>query len=351
MASAFATKRRENHDSPEARLSKVPCNHVGAGGGFDTLDDTIKNVTSAFDKERRKFKDELDQHLRLHQEELNRKDGECAEEIRKARSACAEEAQKALAYMKQIEELKSRHAGEIDDLKKSFAHELGTQKAQVDAAHHQRNGFHCSLEDAKKRFAAEKAEMELKIAKLQGSLDATDRGRREDFRNLERQLDDREARHRNQVISEITTSHKERLEAMKNLYESEGRNHLSELRVVYERKIASLESELAALKGDGETRKDIRKLVEAIPGLLEGIYSGTSQLGVFKTQVTEISAKTQEIHNQAIHLQGYMAAAMQRPGPVPPPQFVYYPPMQQHPAPVGRGRHGAFHSEPAHAAS
>ena len=339
--SAFATKRRESNDNPEARMSKVQCNHGGAGGGFDSLSDTIKNVTSAFDKERRKFKEELAHNMRLHHEELAMKDAECAEEIRKARADCAEEAQKVLAYMKKVDELRARHATELENHTIEHTRQVCLHKDATDSVQRERDSLCKSNE-----------ELRSKNKELSVLVDAAERYRREDFRVLERQIDERDARHRSQAMTDLVKTYEKRMEIFKSQMEAEGRAHLAELRTAYERKIASLEAELATLKNDADLRRDVRTLCEGIPGLLDSIYSGTAQLGVFKTQVTEISASAQDIRNQANQLQGFMsamqAAGVQRQAP--PPQFMYYPPPQQHPGPAGRARYPQFHPEPAPAA-
>jgi hypothetical protein len=343
-AGAFSScKRRESHENPDARLTKVQCNHLPAGGGFDMLDDTIQNVASALGRERTKYMDELAKKDAQCAEEIQKIRDDCAEQLRKSQAAVAEAQGRADSALKQLGDLQARHDAEIEQQSVAFAKELNKHKTELDASFRQR------LEEANAGSERIIKGLQLELAKAKAELETTQKNHRDDFRSYQRDFDEREARHRNNVITEMGKSYEKRLELIKHQFDSECRAQLAEQRTGYERRIATLETEVVGLKHDIELRREVRKACEALPPFLDGVYSATSQLGVFKTQVAEITAKAVEIGNQANHLQGYMTAlqsnAVQRP-----PQIFYYPPHPgaAMPTPAGRGRHGAFHAEAAH---
>jgi hypothetical protein len=352
--SAFQScKRRESHENPDARLSKVQCSH---GGGYDMLDDTIQNVASAIGRERSKYKDELDRCQRVHREELAKKTARCAEEIKKiqadateeitkARAASAEASIKAEEVLKEIETLKGRHSAEIDQQNLSFARELGKHKADAEAVHRQK------IEDICKTHDHLVKNLELDLAKVKAELETTNRYGRDMMRKFGQELDEREARHRNHAMSELNKTYEKRTESLQRQFEAECRAQLAEQRTGYECRIAALETEVACLKSDIELRREVRKFCESFPPVLDNLYNTNSQLGVLNTRINDFNGKTVEIGNQANQLQGIMIAlqstAVQRPAPV-----MYYPPMHPiphpHQPPSGRGRH-AFQVEGGHA--
>jgi len=348
----LSCKRRESHENPDARVSKVQCSH---GGGYDMLDDTIQNVASAIGRERSKYRDELDQFKRFHDEEMAKKDAQCAEEIRKIRAAASEDVAKAQAECEkagrktaQVEKnLKAREehfAAETDKQNLSFARELGKHKAEAEAAYRKK------LEDVTNIHDNIVKQLELELARVKAELETTRGYGRDTMRKFGQELDEREARHRHQAMTELTKTYEKRAESMKHQYDAECRAQLAEQRTAYERRIAMLETEVVGLKNDIELRRDVRKFCESFPPVLDTLYSTNSQLGVLTTRINEFNAKTIEIGNQANQLQGIMMAlqstAVQRP-----PPMMYYPPPHAHahphahpiphtaPAPVARGRH------------
>lgn len=358
-SSAFhSCKRRESHENPDARVSKVQCSH---GGGYDMLDDTIQNVASAIGRERSKYRDELEQFKRFHDDEMAKKDAQYAEEIQKiqaaasddiakARAETAEASRKTAEFSKELKAREDHYAAEADKQNLSFARELGKHKAEAEASYRKK------LEDVTNIHDNIVKQLELELAKVKAELDTTRGYGRDTLRKFGQELDEREARHRHQAMAELTKTYEKRAESMKHQFDAECRAQLAEQRTAYERRIVALETEVVGLKNDIELRRDVRKFCESFPPVLDTLYSTNSQLGVLSTRINDFSAKTAEIGNQANQLQGIMIAlqstAVQRP-----PPMMYYPPPHAHPhphsiphtapAPVGRGRH-AFQTDAGH---
>lgn len=361
---SLPVKRKETENF-DPRQTKAACNHGAAGGSVgnhgaaggsagNAFDESIRNVTHAFDSERRRFHDELRRKDFEHAEKIKKIQAEANAKVDKYMLDMGREGAKALDANRRLEELKKTHAAEMDKQSQSFETQLGQHKANSEASFRRQLDQLITEQGAEKKafeariaeLTADKKALEARIAEHAAAYAALERTTRDMLAHNERQLDEREYKQRSCALADLRTAQDERLKAVQMKFDAELRAQLCEQRIPYERKIAELNGKLDALTKDFGLRKDLQEVAKAVPQLLEGVYSASSQLGVFKTQVSDVSAKTAEIHDQANRFQGFVTAMQtlsgghrHLPGPQP---MMYYPP--QHPPP-SRVRHGAFHTE------
>ena len=294
-----------------------------------------------------------------HAEEIRRLRLDSDEELVRLRAECEEEKQKYAALAKRYDELKARHASELEKHQlrhakeleqhnQSFSRQISAVKASAEA------GFLKQMEQLTKSFEAEKQTLLIQIERRNAEIETTNRWRREDLRKVEQQLDDRQIKLNEQLVShnelavaQLTKTFDKRVEAVQAQCESECRIKLAEQKCDYDRRIAELEAQLAAKNQDVELWNELRKSNELMPQLLDGISYATPQLVGFKNSVAEIMTKAQDMNDHANRLQGFMTAwqmGMPRPPAMQPAVFFPAQP-PPHPAPGGRVRHGAFHTE------
>jgi len=230
-----------------------------------------------------------------------------------------------------------------------MAKEIKQQKVACEAAYKQK------LEDQMVISDRIKHNLDLEISKLKAVLETTERFRREDFRKIEQQLDDRESRHRLAAMTELSKNYEKQVQMIRQQYDSECRAKLAEQKTVYETDIAALKTEIVMLRKDLDSHKKMEKLVDLFETLLQNLYTASSQLAAIKTHSGEISDKTREIIEQANQFRGFMAAWQRPPVMFYPPPLGQQAPPQPHPpqphlpGPGPRVRHGAFSADVPHA--
>lgn len=348
-------KRREPHDNFDPKPSKAaaPSEPVS---NFDSFNTAMKEMSSAYDKERQKMKNKHEADLisrdanhALHIEKLK---AEHADELLRLRSECEEGKQKYAGIVKRYDELKMRHAKELEQNHQSFSHQINAVKASTEA------GYIKQIEQLTKNFEAEKQMLQIQIERRNAEIETTNRWRREDLRKVEQQLDDRQTKlnaqlvsHNELAVAQLTKTFDKRVEAVQAQCESDYRIKLAEQKGEYDRRIAELEAQLAAKHQDVELCNELRKSNELMPQLLDGISYATPQLVGFKNNVAEIVARAQDMNDHANRLQGFMTGwqmGMPRGPPMQP--AVFFPSVPPQPQPPhhgssGRVRHGAFHTE------
>ena len=352
-SSAFVPcKRREASDDLDSRASKVACVN-DKNSSFDVFNAAIKDMSIAYDRERQKIKEK-------HQADLTNKDAQHALEIEKAKTDRAEELtmlraevederQKYAALVRRYDDLKARHAKELEQQNQNYSRQVNAVKSSTEA------GLLKRIEQLTKDHEAEKKNWQILDAKKTAEIETTNRWRREDLRRVEQQLDDRQSKLNEQLVShnelavaQLAKTYDKRVEAVQAQCESECRIKLAEQKAEFDRRIAELEAQLAARHLDVELCNEIRKTNELMPQLMDGISYATPQLVGFKNNVAEIMARAQDMNDHANRLQGFVTGwqmGMPRAPPMQPPMFFPSPPAPP-PLSGARGRRGAFHAEP-----
>jgi hypothetical protein len=359
-------KRREPHDSLDPRASKAPCGNE-QGSSFDVFNSAIKDISVAYDQERQKTKEK-------HQDDLNNMDAKHAlgvekvkadwmEGVRVLRAECADEREKHSALAKRYEELRTRQTRELESYNRqlstgkasaakeleSYNRQISTGKATAEA------GCLKQIEQIVKGHEADKKAWQILDARRMAEIETTNRWRREDLRRVEQQLDDRQTKLNEQLVShselaaaQLSKTYDKRVEAIQAQCESECRIKLAEQKAEFNGRVAELEAQLAAKHQDVALCDEIRKSNELMPRLLDGIAHAAPELAGFRNNVAEIMARAQDMHNHAIRMQGFMSGWQMGMPRAPPMQAPMFYPSPQGPPPVsgGPGRRGAFNTEP-----